>query len=422
MRRSPFSRRALTAAAASALALGVIGAAAAAPGTPRVPSAPEVLLHETFESGMADGEVTVLSSYGSGAYSADAAWLDVANGNGLVADGTTSDTDFTAAGFTSPAGTTALRELATKLGELNGTSPNSANHAVTAYTASADPGANGIEFETVNPINLNAGGRFLSLSANVGVVNCHAAHPQLQFFLLDGGVESAVNSSPLDPCGGSSSSDARATTLIGGEGVLFTGDQVGIRMRNAQGSGGGNDHAFDDVRVLDVTPQLDKVFTDEGDTLQVGEETELVLTVTNTSELGEKSGWSFTDHLPKGLTVATPTVLTPETCQGTITADEGDDEISIEDGVLPAGAEYCEIRIFVTSKSKGGVFENSAENIESVGLNDPGATSIEYVAPVAAPDTGVERTAMWPTYTAISAGLLMLVALGTWQAVARRRD
>ena len=37
--------------------------------------------------------------------------------------------------------------------------------------------------------------------------------------------------------------------------VLFTGDEVGIRIRNAAGSGIGNDHAFDDIRVLDVTPQ-----------------------------------------------------------------------------------------------------------------------------------------------------------------------
>jgi hypothetical protein len=44
---------------------------------------------------------------------------------------------------------------------------------------------------------------------------------------------------------------------------LFSGSQVGIRMVNANGSGAGNDAAFDDIKILDATPTITKSFSPE---------------------------------------------------------------------------------------------------------------------------------------------------------------
>jgi uncharacterized repeat protein (TIGR01451 family) len=226
----------------------------------------------------------------------------------------------------------------------------------------------------------------------------------------------------VNPCG----LPGAVGQVQGGNAVLFDGDQVGIVMRNANGSGSGNDHAFDDIRVLDVTPQLDKEFEEDGSTFQPGDVTNLVLTITNTSELGVKTGWEFTDALPGDMTVAGE--VTSDCAAATIDAAEGSGEVVVTDGSLAAGAASCSITVPVTAQ-EGGVYENSADNITSRGLGAPGATSVEYVVPetpeeegtdVAAPDTRAERSSMLPAVAALAAGGALLGGLGLRQA--RRRS
>lgn len=60
--------------------------------------------------------------------------------------------------------------------------------------------------------------------------------------------------------------------------LLFNGSTLGIRMQNANGSGVGNDAAFDNIRILDVTPQLDKAFTPTS--VKTGGTSTLTFTVT----------------------------------------------------------------------------------------------------------------------------------------------
>jgi len=422
--------RVLACAGAAAAITVVAGVAAAAPGSPGVPADPVVLWHEDFSTGMSGGEVSILDAYDGGTYAADTFWANPANGNGMVIDGTSSNADMLAAGYNdgTPGGEgySNLRLLATELGQFNGTATASSNHAVTAYTA-ANGADNLIEFQTVDPTTLPANGRFLTVSANVAALNCvrGAAKPELFFYLVDGSDETQVNDTAANACNGASSDDAYATNLIGGRAALFTGDQVGLIIRNAQGNGSGNDHAYDDIRILDVTPQLDKVFTDEDasqdEPLAAGSVTNLVLTVTNTSELGNKSGWNFVDHLPKGLTVAGDPITD---CTADIAAPNGATIVDIANGVLAAGQASCSITVPVTS-AKGGTFENSAANIESVGLNAPGATTVVFAAPPkdpAAPDTGAEPAPMWPAYGALGAGLLLAMGLGAREVLGRRES
>lgn len=187
-----------------------------------------------------------------------------------------------------------IRNLAERLGQLNGTEPASDNVAVSAYTA-GDPGVDQpVQFATVEPLEIEVEGRFLAFSVNAAAANCDTAGtfpPQLHFFLVDGTDRIPATAEPIDPC----EADDDIGTFTSDTGILFTGSQLGIEMTNATGSGIGNDAAFDDIRLLDVTPQLDKAF--DPPQLRPGGVTTIVITVTNTAELAAKAGWSFTEQL-----------------------------------------------------------------------------------------------------------------------------
>ena len=74
-------------------------------------------------------------------------------------------------------------------------------------------------------------------------------------------------------------------------GVLYSGSAIGLQIVNQQASGTGNDVALDHISILDVTPQLARSFGT--DRLNLWESTILTFTVTNTSELGAKAGFSL---------------------------------------------------------------------------------------------------------------------------------
>ena len=190
-----------------------------------------------------------------------------------------------------------VRNLAYALGVVNGTPNPANNHAVSAYTNGANPGANKVEFQTVNPIPLVGNGRFLTFSVNAAEMNCQSNHAQLKFYLLNGTTAIPTFTTPIDPCTSGTVTHAPnpttpifAGTYLSNAPVLFTGTSLGIQMLNGQGSGLGNDHAFDDIKVLDVTPQLDKSFSP--DTVLVNTSSKLTFTITNTTDLLEKDGWS----------------------------------------------------------------------------------------------------------------------------------
>ncbi|MEH3033902.1 MAG: hypothetical protein PGN07_07640 [Aeromicrobium erythreum] len=201
-------------AVAACASTAVFSGASAAPGNPGTPSDPKVLLSEGFENKLNDGEVVKLDdadptkryvpNNASGGYTADPFWLDTSYGNGLVLSSLTSSADLTALGYTSPDSPNkdSLRSIALAIGQLNGSANPARNHAVSAYTDNGTAGpANAVGLRTKNALNLDADGRFLTISANIGAVNCRrAAAPLLNFLLSDGGQETAVNAQPLNGC------------------------------------------------------------------------------------------------------------------------------------------------------------------------------------------------------------------------------
>lgn len=148
-----------------------------------------------------------------------------------------------------------------------------------------------------------------------------------------------------------------------------------LRVNNANTTGGGNDFLMDDMVLLDVTPQLSKAFSPAS--LGVGGSSTLTFTITNAAELGAKNGWSFTDTLPAGLTVASADIAT--NCpSGVLTAPIGASAISLS-GNLTAGLASCTATIPVTANT-AGAYTNGASNItSSVGLNPPTtSTSVTF--------------------------------------------
>lgn len=381
-RRAAVRVMALSLIAPGAVVFAGAGAAQAAPGTPGVPQAPVTLYTETFENAVpAAGEL--LTSY-KGAkgetYTADAPWL--ADCNGWV-------TDFNSTGnmnCASAADADNLRQLAWALGSFAGAAAPAGNHVVAAYTEN-NPGANLVQFKTVKPIPLpgKSGGRFLSFSVDYGAENCKiASAPQPQFFLTSGGTETPAGS-VIDACsssttvtaptvGGNPATDVQVGTYTSNGSVLFKGSSVGVVMRNANGSGGGNDDAFDNIKILDATPQLDKSFSPAS--VRVGKNSTLTFTVTNTKELAAKDGWSFTDALSAGLTVAASPAAATTCPSGKVTAPSGGSKVTV-DGNLSAGMKSCTVTVPVTSKTAGS-YTNGPDNITGTGMNPSGTAKVDF--------------------------------------------
>jgi uncharacterized repeat protein (TIGR01451 family) len=313
------------------------------PGRPGVTQTSNVLYSEDFENGQGTDPIrlTMYTSATGETYAADQPWLQNCNGwiaafedpNGSSSAVKNQVADCTPKGSIGTPGAMAwnnVRKLAQALGVLNGSPDPDANHAVSAYTNgpvnNGNPGAGFTEFQTVQPVPVPEKGRFLTFSVNVAELSCAANknHALLSFYLVNGTTSIPVTSSPIDPCtsGGTQIVPGIfAGAYTGDAPVLFTGTALGIKMINEQGSSDGNDHAFDDIKLLDVTPQLDKSFSPV--IAQVGGTSTLTYTITNTADLLAKTGWSFTDTLPTGLTLATPAAASSTCPAGAVTAPDG---------------------------------------------------------------------------------------------------
>ncbi|MBM7785681.1 DUF7927 domain-containing protein [Tenggerimyces flavus] len=395
---NPISRRLLRAGSAMAV-IAAVGFAGAAPAQaiaqsiaqtkPKAaaPADPKVLFTEDFENTGTDPVRLDAYQGKSHGYVADPAWLQGCNGWvaswQAPADAAAPVADCGAANWWNLS-----RGLSYSLGALHQKAET--NHGVSAYTY-GNPGADKVQFETKQPIALPTKGRFVTFSVDAAENSCHALHAALKFYLVDGAQSIPTFTTPIDPCTDpnakivpspansvdSGPTATRAGTYAGNKAVLFDGDQLGIRLVNGQGSGGGNDAAFDNIRVLDVTPKLAKAFAPAN--VDVGETSRLTFTVTNTSELAEKADWTFTDTLPEGLDIAGDGGFTSTCAPFSFSLDHTGGVLTMT-GTLAAGQETCEASVNVVSKSPG-TYENCAKNLALTGLDAPECATLEVVAP-----------------------------------------
>jgi fimbrial isopeptide formation D2 family protein/uncharacterized repeat protein (TIGR01451 family) len=376
------------------VAFGAASPAAAAPGDPGTPSDPVVLFEEDFQNRPAGSNVLLTDYEGATGmtYSGDPVWVDRALCDGFIIDHGSARLPGDCNGPSGAESTgegvfNTLAALPYALGMLAGDAAPETNAAAASFT-SGDTADNAVQFRTEQALSLPTENRFVTFSVDAVAVNCQATHPELRFYLENAeGDEIPVSSTAIDPCDDPRSSTVQAPrqdgTLVSASGgtfaadssLLVTGGTLGVVMRNENPSGGGNDGAYDNIRVLDVTPQLDKSFSPTS--VYVDGSSTLTFTVTNTSELAAKDGWSFTDQLPDGLTIAAqPNV--GGTCDAMITAPAGGTSVAVAAGSLAAGEASCTITVDVTSAA-AGTFTNGPDNVETVGLNEPAESTVEFL-------------------------------------------
>jgi len=306
-----------------------------------------------------------------------------------------------------------LRQEAWALGRLRGNDPTT-NNVVSAYTQEDEPGQlspNEIEFQTVQPIRLaSATGRFVTFSVDGAAVNCYAGGPLYNFSLVQSdGTEVKVGDTinmcnsgttiTAPPVGTNPSSEIHVGTYTSNGAVKLTGDTVGIILRNGNGSGYGNDASFDNIQILDATPQLDKSFSPA--LQRTGDVSTLTFTVTNTSEKGAKAGWGFTDTLPDGLVLADDSV--GGSCNARTNAPAGGKSITVTDGNLAAGDSSCTITVHVTATTAGTYANCPGTNVTTTALDQPACASVQFHDPSFTTSKTVDKTSALPgdtvTYT-----------------------
>jgi len=349
--------------------------------------APTAVYDENFENGVGATPV-ILTAY-TGAtgqtYSAATGWLTGCNG--AVLQFNSPNSALAASGCTQLVNYSGVRQLAYALGVQGGSATPGTNHAVTAYTE-GNRAPNLVEFETVGEVPLPTSSRFLTFQVDAAAVNCPpvASAPLYQFSLTRGttstpvgGVINACTSTStvnVPAVGNAAARMARVGTYTSNGSVLFTGLSVGIRMVNGNGSGGGNDAAFDNIRILDATPALAKSFSPA--VLNAGGISTLTFTITNTSELAAKNGWSLTDTLPAGLAVTNPANASTTCGGGQVSAAVGGGSIAVS-GNLAAGQASCAASVDVTA-STAGTYTNGSGNVTTTGLGSPPPSIVRFLS------------------------------------------
>jgi uncharacterized repeat protein (TIGR01451 family) len=377
---------------------------------PAEAAAPTRVWYEDFEN-TANGTATVLTSYVGGTaangatYTADGAYKDPNACDGIILDSTTTAATATAIGCLpgQPAIPQAMANNSRVLGLHNGSADATKNGAIGYRTNNPGPNPNEIAVETTNaPIVLTTN-RFYIIKANFEAENCFAPPAFEAYFVNPAtGGQARTNTTALDPCTDpnaitdppSGAGRHSFATLNSNQGYLAPGTTTNLRIRNETGSGGGNDFSVDDLEVLDATPSLGKAFSPT--TIQSGQTSRMTFTVTNTDDLASKDGFSFTDNLPAGMSIAaTPnfasTCTTPSIPTG---GTAGATSVSFL-GSLTANQASCTFSIDVTATAAGTYVNAPTRNVTSlVGLNAPNTAQLVVEAPNNPPNNSSARISL----------------------------
>ncbi|MEV7003990.1 DUF11 domain-containing protein [Streptomyces sp. NPDC093982] len=286
-----------------------------------------------------------------------------------------------------------VQQLSWALGSHGGVADPATNHSVSAHTEE-DPGAGHVEFRTLSNIPFAGSNRYVTFSVDVAAVNCEdagALPPLLQFARLDEGGASTPLGGPIDACsnptmvtaparGVAESTRVHVGTYTAGGAVLVNGGSIGVRMVNNEGSYRGNDHAFDNIRILDVTPTPEKTFSPS--TITPGQTSKATITIENTSELAAKSNFAFTDKLPAGMTIASDPAAATTCGDGLVTAAAGSSSIALAGGDLAQGAASCTVTVNVTATDAGKYVNDPGDWTGVIGLNKPKPAELTVIPSV----------------------------------------
>jgi hypothetical protein len=264
-----------------------------------------------------------------------------------------------------------------------------ANHAVSSYTQGESPP--GVMAATVVPVTV---GHYYTATVDVAQANCWTTNPVNLALRLDDGVSAPVDAfpGPIAACdlpvhqinGNNVGTFPGLTSLLAGS----TG--IEVALLNTLGGGGGDDNAFDNLALIDTTPQLDAVIAapPSGDAYPAGQPARLLLTVTNTHLAGSptvpsgaKPEWSFDLALPAGLVPADDPAIETDCPNGALDVTSAS---IVGRGSLGPTDVSCSLTLDLVSS--GGEYVLDPAAYELTGLLAPAATSVGFAAAPATPD------------------------------------
>lgn len=424
------------------VAFGYGGPASAASEPVAVMKDPVKIWSEDFSgSGPAAVALPSYTSARGTSYTANPYWLDQSLCNGIVLSYNSGSTPACPEDSGGGGGSQQnLQRLADSLGQYRLGVPGTANPAapmngstagIDAFTASranrvlgevtrpssARP-ANQIELRTATNVPLPEANRFLALSIDVADVSCAApGGSKLAVSFIDqAGTEVPTGSPPYSVCddpgrrfftsplpsgapvwvfGGNS---VAVGTMKRTKPVLIHGNQTGILIRNQAPEASGDDHALDNLSIYDLTPTLTQTLV--SGTGPAGVTTELRMTVTNTSDLEAKPGWSFTNTLPQGFTLADAAPISTTCAHGAGTPAADGASFTIAGDLLP-GQSACTVTVSVTSagpvsgRPAPKSLANCPANFEAIlGHNAPTCASVPFLGkPALSPQVIVTKSA-----------------------------
>ena len=426
------------------------------------PAEPTLVWSEDFENGQGDTPTKIgdyVSDNGT-KYTTGTFWSDYANCNGVITNYRTglpltkiAGSDQGQATFPSGMCTTGvfngnysqvnMRRMVDVLGQVGAGSaggttadPTNAstattqnNHAVAEWTTegSAAAGDTTVFSAAKLPVTAPSNAHYYTTAVDVAETSCAyrggVNNSKLDFYLNLDGTETKVNTDPIQACTdprltyytspvpanltqstatwGNAGAYVGAGHFYSDRALLLTPAQmsnIGLIMRNQTLSGSGNDFAVDNIRLYDATPSMAKSFSPT--TITQGGTSRLTFTITNTADLAEKAGWSYTDDLPDNVSVASnPNVST--TCLNSAATDGSSaavsttsDKITVN-GSLATNMASCTVSLDVTSDTVG-TYTNGAKNVTPNGLNPPGDATLTVNPRV---DLAITKSANLDSYT-----------------------
>jgi uncharacterized repeat protein (TIGR01451 family) len=218
--------------------------------------------------------------------------------------------------------------------------------------------------KTFSPATITAGGTSVVTItiSNTETTDAHLTAPLVD--VLPSGVY-VVGGESTD-CGGSVTADhgGSTITLTGGTipatssitvTVIVTAAGAGTYFNTIPAGAVQTDHGSNEspaVATLTViaattVPVVEKHFTPA--TIDVGEVSTLTITLSNSDSSAAYLTAPLVDHLPDGMTVA---AVATTTCGGTVTADLGSSDVTLNGGSIPAHGS-CTVCVDVTTSCEG---------------------------------------------------------------------
>ncbi len=139
-----------------------------------------------------------------------------------------------------------------------------------------------------------------------------------------------------------------------------------------------------------VSFQAPKISVAFGQSVRVGNDTQLSFTISNPNTNHDLSSINFTDNLPQGLLVASPNGMVGSCGGGTVTADAGSGAIALSNASLASNAS-CTFSVNVVPTTSGAKTD-SATVSSSDGEGNTASAVLDVLAPLVAPPTIVQPT------------------------------